>query len=445
MPFVERDSVSIHYEVEGEGEPLVLIAGTGFDMSFWEPMMSPLEGFRILRLDNRGAGLSSAPDERYSIGEMADDTAAAMEAAGFHSAHVYGASMGSLIAQELGVRYPERVRSLILGATSAGVTMIPTALPLAPLLLRPARYEPEEAFRRSAAYLSRRGVADPETVFPGHALSARNPAGYRRQLQAQLRYSSLRKMRRIDAPTLVLHGERDRMVPPVNAWLAARLIPRAHLHLIRGAGHLYHLDNPEDTTRATLDFLLGAAEQVLDSDVHAVQEEAVPRTTGAVLVTDIVDSTAHLARLGDAGWLPLLQQHDAILRDCVARFDGAEVKTTGDGLIAIFEHPAAAIRSAALAITETRKLGIELRAGVHWGECEISDGDIHGVAVHAASRVADTSGPGEVHVSQVVVELCDDPALAFTACGEHTLKGLPGEWPLFEVKGHVAELDASTA
>jgi len=120
MPHCVAARASIHYEVDGEGEPLVLIAGTAFDPSFWDDLLPELRGFRVLRLDNHGAGLSDAPDEAFSIEQMADDVAAVMDAAGMPSAHVYGASMGGLIAQELAIRYPERVLSLVLGATFAG-------------------------------------------------------------------------------------------------------------------------------------------------------------------------------------------------------------------------------------------------------------------------------------------------------------------------------------
>ena len=120
MPHCVVAGARIHYEVDGEGEPLVLIAGTAFDLSFWDDLLPELRGFRVLRLDNRGAGLSDAPDEPFSIERMADDVAAVMDAAGMPSAHVHGASMGGLIAQELAIRYPERVLSLVLGATFAG-------------------------------------------------------------------------------------------------------------------------------------------------------------------------------------------------------------------------------------------------------------------------------------------------------------------------------------
>ena len=228
MPHCVAARARIHYEVDGEGEPLVLVAGTAFDMSFWDDLLPQLRGFRVLRLDNRGAGLSDAPDEAFSIEQMADDVAAVMDAAGMPSAHVYGMSMGGLIAQDLAIRYPERVLSLVLGATYAGGPPLSRAVRLLPLLL--SEKGPEDLLRATAPFLSATPIPATADRFPGHGRAPRNKRALRRQLAAQMRYSSMRRLHMIQQPTLVMHGEKDRLISPLNARRMTRRIP------VRGSG-----------------------------------------------------------------------------------------------------------------------------------------------------------------------------------------------------------------
>ena len=426
MPLVAVGDHRIHYQVEGEGESLVLIAGTGFDLSFWDDLMPTLAGYRVLRIDNRGSGMSDVPEGPYSIRQMADDVAIVMEAAGIDAAHVYGASMGSLIAQELAVRHPDRIRSLVLGATSTGVTMVPGSPQLLPLLLRPERYGAEESFRRSARFLTSVPATESEGRFMGHAARERDTAGYTRQLRAQLRYTSLAKLRRIRAPTLVLHGAEDRLIRPANARLVAKLIPQAKLRLIRGAGHLYNLDNSSEANEALLEFLLEHAERIIEG---RGQTASTASSEATILFTDIVDSTLHLQRLGDREWLDLLERHNTLARERVHEFGGAEVRTTGDGLLAVFADPAAGVACAHALFKAMREPGLELRAGLHYGPVSVGEGDVHGLAVHAAARIAAAAGPGEVLVSRDVQARC--PEMRFEGRGARSLKGLPGDWPLF--------------
>jgi pimeloyl-ACP methyl ester carboxylesterase len=261
MPSVTVGDTRIHYEVSGppEGEPIVLIMGLGWSMIGWEPLLPYLEGFRVLRLDNRGAGESDSPDRPYSIAEMALDTIKVMNAVGIDSAHVYGASMGSMIAQELTLTYPARVRSLTLGCPSPGIVSWPGSPGILRLLLGRERQSSEEMFWRAAPYLFGRSLQeDPEKV--RDVLRRRNsvpinPIGYRRQLQAISRWSSLTRLRGIRVPTLVVHGDRDRLIPLANGRLIARLIPGARLHVIRGAGHVYSADSPGESAEELLGFL----------------------------------------------------------------------------------------------------------------------------------------------------------------------------------------------
>jgi len=263
--FVDVGDARIHYRVSGpgSGEPVVLIMGLGWDMSGWDPTLPYLEGYRLLRLDNRGAGLSDAPDNPYTIAQMAGDTIKVMDAAGFGAAHVYGASLGSMIAQEIALSHPDRVRSLILGCPSPGVISIPGSPGILRLMLTRDRYTPEEAIRRAAPYLFHRALQQsPELI--EETLQRRmampiHPVGYRRQLQASLRWSSLRRLPRLRVPTLVVHGDHDRLVPSINGRLIARLIPGARFHSIRGAGHVYGTDAPGEAARVVVDFLRSQA------------------------------------------------------------------------------------------------------------------------------------------------------------------------------------------
>ena len=261
MPFTNVGDARIHYEVTGPrtGEPVVLIMGLGWDMSGWDLMLPYLKGYRVLRLDNRGAGTSDAPDKAYSIVGMANDTLKVMDAVDITSAHVYGASLGSMIAQELALSHPERVRSLILGCPSPGVIAVPGSLGIIRLMLNRSQYTPEEAFRKAAPYLFHRALQQsPELI--EEALQRRlaipiNPVGYRRQLQAPLRWSSLRRLRGLRVPTLVLHGDHDRLIPDLNGRLIARLIPGARFYSIKGAGHVYSTDAPGEAATEVVSFL----------------------------------------------------------------------------------------------------------------------------------------------------------------------------------------------
>jgi class 3 adenylate cyclase len=160
-------------------------------------------------------------------------------------------------------------------------------------------------------------------------------------------------------------------------------------------------------------------------------ERAADRVLLTVLFTDVVDSTGHAARAGDSRWRELLAEHDRVTRREIARERGRAVKSTGDGFLATFDGPARAIRAARNTRDAVAELGLELRAGLHTGECELLGDDIGGLAVHIAARVTGQAGPGEVLVSSTVKDLVVGSGLEFEARGTHELKGVPGDWRLF--------------
>jgi pimeloyl-ACP methyl ester carboxylesterase len=260
MPYTEAaDGARIYYRTSGpiRAEPLVLIMGLGWDMTGWELLMPHLAEFRVLRLDNRGTGRSDKPDRPYSIRQMALDVIRCMNAAGVESAHVYGVSLGSMIAQELALDYPARVRSLILGCPSPGAIAVPGSPGILRMLLSRKELSPEESFRRSTPFLYGRSLTERpeaiEEVMKRRIASRADPIGIRRQLEAVLRWSSLRRLRGLGTPTLVIHGDRDRLIPVSNGRLIAALVPGARLSIIKGAGHVYGTDAPEEH----LELLLG--------------------------------------------------------------------------------------------------------------------------------------------------------------------------------------------
>ena len=260
MPFVNRGDARIHYEVTGPptGQPIVLVMGLGMDMSGWDAMLPYLEEYRVLRVDNRGAGQSDSPDVPYSIAGMARDTVAVMKAAGMNSAHVYGASLGSMIAQEIALSHRDRVRTLVLGCPSPGVVAIPGSPGILRLMLNRQRYTQQEMFRRAAPYLFHRALEDPvalEAALRQRTAAPVSPVGYRRQMEAVLRWSSLTRLPFLRVPTLVIHGDRDRLIPTVNGRLIARLIRGAKLHIINGAGHVYSVDAPGEAAGEVVRFL----------------------------------------------------------------------------------------------------------------------------------------------------------------------------------------------
>jgi len=155
------------------------------------------------------------------------------------------------------------------------------------------------------------------------------------------------------------------------------------------------------------------------------------RVLATVLFTDIVDSTSRMAALGDRAWRELLERHHAIVRTQLSRARGSEVDTAGDGFFASFDGPARAVRCAKAIAEGVRDLGIDVRSGLHTGECELIDGKIAGIAVHTGSRVAAYAGPGEVLVSSTVKDLVAGSGLEFEDRGVHDLKGVPGEWRLY--------------
>jgi class 3 adenylate cyclase len=227
----------------------------------------------------------------------------------------------------------------------------------------------------------------------------------------------------VGVPTLVLQHTDDPFVTPAQGKLVADHIPGAK-HVELPGRNVYHMVEPD--WRASFQeiaaFLTGHQADVADDRVLAT-----------VLFTDIVDSTRRAAEMGDRDWHALLDAHDAVVRAQLARFRGREVNTSGDGFLAMFDGPQRAIRCAMAIRDAVQALGIEVRAGLHTGECEVRGDDIGGIAVHIGARVSALAGPNDVFVSSTLCDLVIGSGLEFEDRGAHALKGVPGEWHLFAV------------
>jgi class 3 adenylate cyclase len=224
--------------------------------------------------------------------------------------------------------------------------------------------------------------------------------------------------------TLVIHRTEDVTINVEGGRYLAEHIPGARYIELPGKDHILFVgDNAGEIADAIQEFLTGSRAPV-----------PVDRVLATVLFTDIVGSTEKAAALGDSRWRNLLDKHHATIRSNLARFRGHEIKTTGDGILATFDGPARGVRCACAVAEEIRPLGIDVRAGLHTGECEMMGDDVGGIAVHIGARVASLAGAGEVLVSRTVKDSVAGSGLRFADRGSQTLKGVPGEWQIYAVE-----------
>jgi pimeloyl-ACP methyl ester carboxylesterase len=258
MPFVENLGARIHWDEEGSGAPLLLIMGLGWASYAWyrsRPVLS--EKYRTIALDNRGVGKSDAPPGPYSIAQMAADAAAVLNAARVNTAHIFGVSMGGMIAQEFALQYPHKVRSLILGCTAAGGPQAVRAEQEALQVLMTRGRDPDAFAKAIRPFIYDAGTL-PEQIEEDTAVRRKwyPPAdAYFAQLQAIMAWEAHSRLAQISAPTLVIHGENDRLVPPENAKLIAARLPGAKLVVIPRASHIFTTDQPDAAHRVILEFL----------------------------------------------------------------------------------------------------------------------------------------------------------------------------------------------
>ncbi len=265
MPFIQNQGAKIYWDEQGAGDPLLLIMGLAYPSDMWyrtRPVLS--KKFRTIVIDNRGVGRSDMPAGPYPIALMASDALAVMDAAGVESAHVYGISMGGMIAQELTLQHPQRVRSLVLGCTaSGGATAVQADPEVAKVIMARGSMTPEQAAEAAVPFIY--DVSTPRAKIDEDINVRRpwfaRPEAYIAQLQGILAWEAYSRLAGIHVPTLVIHGENDRLVPAGNGKLIAERIPGAKLVMLANASHIFPTDQTEASHRAILEFLAAQTEQ----------------------------------------------------------------------------------------------------------------------------------------------------------------------------------------
>jgi class 3 adenylate cyclase/pimeloyl-ACP methyl ester carboxylesterase len=426
--YARSGSVSIAYQVVGDGDTDLLYVPDyvsnlvyGWESPHWRGFYERLaRSFRLILFDKRGTGLSDLGGQFPSLETRMDDVRAVLDAAGSSNAVLLGSHDGCSMAALYAATYPERTRALVLfhpwahnpeGQTDA------VRAELAELRERWGTQEYcDELLRDSAPSLledprERESFANWLRVGASPTVAyALNRAWYETDLREILPA--------VRVPTLVLY----RSSPAERFALdVAQRIPEARSLRVSGEdyGEVYlSPEIPEEIER----FVAGEQVPVVPDTVLAT-----------ILFTDIVGSSTRAVELGDRAWRELLERHHALIRRELTRYRGEEKDTAGDGFFATFDGPARAIRCAHAIVDGVRELGLEVRAGVHTGECEVHENKVAGLAVVIGARVAATAGGGEVLVSQTVKDLVAGAGVDFDERGEHELKGVPGRWRLYTV------------
>jgi class 3 adenylate cyclase len=434
--YVAVGDVEVAYQIVGEG-PLDLVYHHGFchldaqwDVAPEAAFNERLASFsRLILFDRRGTGASERGAREFfpSWEEWGEDLRAVLDASRSQSAAIFAEAEAGPIAILFAVAHPERVSALVLGNTAARYAVADDY----PLGMTPSEIDAFVQFV-GEGWGKVDGLA---TLFPGlagdtqalralarvarGAATPRMGAALFRHILSELDVRHLLGL--VQAPTLVLHNHG---ADAGRARYLAEHIPGARLVEVPGDDYLFFGADHEPVVREVAEFLTGQRPPV-----------EVDRILTTVLFTDIVASTERVAAMGDKRWRVLLDAHDRAVRAQLTRYRGQEIKATGDGFMARFDGPARAVRCANDIAKTSHVLGLEIRAGLHTGECEVRDGDIAGLAVHIAARVGALAQPGEVLVSRTVTDLVSGSGITFDDRGDHVLKGVPGDWRLFAAKG----------
>jgi class 3 adenylate cyclase/pimeloyl-ACP methyl ester carboxylesterase len=440
VQYARSGELSIAYQVVGEG-PLdfVFVPPISHLELAWE---SPAQAqffdrlaslSRLIMLNQRGVGMSDRVPGVPTLEMRMDDIHAVMDAVGSERATLFGLGDAGPLCVLFAATYPERTSGLVLMNSSPRFVRNPE-LPWLPTRaeadLRARELERrwgEPAFMNKVFLGANPSASEEEARSIARVLRvAVSPGSAAAYVRMNDDIDVCEVLPSIRVPTLVLQREEAPWDARSSRYLADH-VSGARLVELPGADFVPFLGDQQPLFAELEAFLAEASE--------GRQWQAEPdRVLATVLFTDIVGATARAAELRDRAWRALLEKHHAEVRRQLSRFRGEEIDTAGDGFFATFDGPARAIRCACAVRDALAELGLDVRAGLHAGECEIVDGKVSGIAVHTGARVAAQAGPGEVLVSSTVKDLVAGSELEFEARGVHELKGIPGEWRLYAVR-----------
>jgi pimeloyl-ACP methyl ester carboxylesterase/class 3 adenylate cyclase len=429
--YAKSGNVHVAYQVFGQGPvDLVFVPGFISHLEVWwsDPgharwLRRLGESVRVIMFDKRGTGLSDRVDQQPGMDARMDDFRAVMDAVGVERAAIMGISEAGSLASLFAATHPERCQALVLyGAFARFSWWFPTEEALqhfyhyadtawgtgASLPMFAPSMAGNKAFQEWWGRFERLGA---------------NPAACIEimRMNAQIDVSAI--LPTIHVPTLIIHRKDDVAVNVEAGRELAAGIPDARYIEIPGIDHFLSVGtNSDEILEMIVEFVTGS--------------KAVPladRVLATVLFTDIVESTEKAGAVGDQRWRDLLEAHDKAVRGELGRFRGREVKSLGDGFLATFDGPARAIHCAQSINAELHRLGIPIRVGIHTGEVELVDGDVRGIAVHIASRIAGLGRADDIVVSRTIKDLVAGSGISFEDFGTHVLKGLPDAWQLYRV------------
>ncbi len=458
--------LSLAYQVFGDGPvelvfvgPIVSHIELFWTMPEYKAFFEQLATFcRVLVFDKAGVGLSDPVPQVRTLDDRAAEIEAVMDAVGFGKAVLFGMSEGGPQAIVFAARRPERTRALILYGSfpcmtglAVGTTWTATrpscGRALLPELGEDYTPSTEQIARLQEMVRAARSAwgsgATVKWWFPSvrsirqlamfERMSA-SPGMLRATMESAFRIDVRPILPTLTAPTLVIHACEDLMPVQCGRYLADH-IPGARYLEVDGADHAPWLTEPDRILAGIEEFLTGS---------HAAPSQS-HRALRTVLFTDMVASTQHAAAKGDGRWRAVLARFGEITAELTQPFGGTVVKSTGDGHLATFDGPTQAIRCAEALRADAETLGIEIRAGIHTGECELLDTDIGGIAVHIAARILGQAGAGEILVSRTVRDLVVGSGTGFEDRGSVELRGVPGTWQLLAVDRHGARAGSAEA